>query len=239
MAFSMLACQKDKSEDTVAPNQETSSDSTDTEEPNDEEETVELSKPDISPEALSAEANADNAINLLTDAWEHVVFQLAAQNYSLPFSYARISTEWTFDLADYGYDETFRLQPGERTTATVELTNPAVDYLMIVGFYNPYDVPVSIEESKIWSVSFDLSATESEVLPLLPANITKGAPIVDVIILYDTPETPFSYNDETGTYDLYYQFGENRFEYGYDKYVTLFIDAEDGLAKFIIQNYAE
>lgn len=238
LAFSFFACSKDKPQDKDNSQKEEASDH-DNEEPNEDQDIAELRTPDISEETLLAERMADDAIDLLTCPWDYVVFQFQNENFSLPFSYARISEEWTFDLADYGYDETFTLQPGERTTATVELINPIVDYPMIVGFYNPYDVPITIEESQIWSVSFDLAETESEILPLLPANIGKGTPIVDVIILYDTPKTPFSYNEETGTYDLYYQFGANRFEYGYEKYVTLFIGAENGLQKFILQNYGE
>ncbi len=240
LAFSFFGCGKEKpNKNDDETQQGETSDNTENTGDDDliDDEMGVLYVPDISEEALNAERNTDNAIDLLTCPWDHVVFRLQDETFDLPFSYARISEMWTFNLGDYGYDENFRLQPGERTTATVELHHPELDYPMVVGFYNPYDVPITVEESMIWSVSFDLSETESEVLPLLPGNITLGAPIVDVIILYDTPETPFSYNKDTGTYDLYYQFGADRFEYGYDKYVTLFIDAEDGLIKFIIQNY--
>lgn len=220
--------------------------------PDSSEENKDPLLPDISEEYLNAETAKDNELDLLNSTWDVAAFQLFSTTYSVPFSYARISSDWTFDLTDYGYDETFMLQPGERTTATVELYNPDVIYPMIVGFYNPYDVPITIEESQVWSVSFDFSSflhdsdkdsandntddsaqgtlPESTEVPMLPSNITYLTDIVDVIIAYDTPSTPFSYNPETLTYDLYYQVGHEIF-------VTLFIDAEYGLQKFIIQNY--
>lgn len=195
-----------------------------------DEENPEPFVPDISPERLAEEKKYDNCFDLYSCNWNSTTFQLDAENYRLPFSYARISDEWTFSLEDYGYDETFSLQPGERTTATVELTHPTFDYTMVVGFYNPYDVPITIEESKIWSISIDLSESTSTYLPYLPQGITKGSKLGDVILAYGNPTTPFIHDFENNTF-IYQYFMD------YNKFVTLVIHETKGVIKLTVQNY--
>lgn len=231
LGLSLCACGKNKEND--KPGNEVQQDAADTEDDassqGDESQAL---TPDISAEALAEEISLDNLCTISGCSWEEALIYMFGANYTLPFSYARISDSWTFDLTDYGHDETFMLQPGERTTATVELSNASTDYDMVVGFYNPYDVAISIEESQVWSVSFDFYNSIETTFPVLPKNITCGTQIVDIIIAYNTPSTPFSYNEETGAYDLHYQSG-------YDVYLTLEVDAELGLKKITLQSYAD
>ena len=117
------------------------------EEKEDREETSEESKEESAAPAVA-----------LDGEWTDMKFVLDGKTYQLPFAYEELEAEgWTFDLADYGYEEGYKMEPGDKVYATIDLKNPAYgDKLDIrVGFKNYSDDTLDIKACDIWSLEFD------------------------------------------------------------------------------------
>ena len=194
------------------------------------EEEKELYVPDISKSALKDEEEKDSRISLKKFDMGKSVFRLEGITYSLPFSYARISGDWSFDLKDYGLDESFSLQPGQRTTDNIVLHNPKTDYTLTVGLYNPYDVEISVLESQVWSVTVSIKDISNAPKLLLPGKLTWHDTIADVTLAYSDPTTPFTHDLETGMF--YYSYVKD-----YSRYLNLEISEEDGIVSFTMKCY--
>lgn len=194
------------------------------------EEEKELYLPDISEAALKDEQEKDSKISLKKLDMGKSVFRLDGITYSLPFSYARISNDWSFDLADYGLDETFRLQSGQRTTDNIVLHNDAADYSVTVGLYNPYDVEITVAEAQVWSITVSVKDSFNPPKLRLPGKLTWNASIADVTLAYSDPTTPFTHDLETGMF--YYSY-----EKDYSRYLDLEISETDGLVSFTMKCY--
>lgn len=186
--------------------------------------------PDISSKALSKERQADAKVKLKKFDITQSAFKLNGEIYQLPFSYARISDEWTFDLEDYGFKNTFKLEPGQRTTDNIILRKNNTDYTITVGLMNPYDVPISVEESQIWSVTLSIKDCDTKPLLRLPAKITWNSSLVDVTLAYSDPTVPFTHDLETKSY--FYTYMKD-----YNHYLNLEISEEDGLVSFTMKRY--
>lgn len=56
--------------------------------------------------------------------WEDMSFFFDGHEYSLPFAYSEIEANgWTFDLADYGYEDGYVMNAGDQTYEMIELEN--------------------------------------------------------------------------------------------------------------------
>lgn len=186
--------------------------------------------PIIDDDFLEKEANLDNKIDLSTTKPTDCVLRFGSNIYSLPFSYGRISKRWTFNLADYDLDDSFMLEPGQRTSDTIILTNEKTDYQMIVGFYNPYDVPISINDSKIWSLSISIEGVSKKPFIRLPQDLSWKSRFVDVIKSYSDLTSQFTHDTEAGMY--HYTFKKD-----YERYLLLDISEEKGIVAFTMKCY--
>ncbi len=224
-----IGCQKDKTE---KPQKEPSASSSTTEEKETKplKEKKKPSLPDISEDALEEEESNDSKLKLKKFDLLQSAFRLGGITYQLPFSYARISDRWTFDLKDYGFDDSFQLEPGQRTTDNIQLHNSNNDYSITVGLMNPYDVPVSVKESKIWSITVSIKDATKKPSLRLPAGITWNSSFVDVTLAYSDPTVPFSHDLESKLY--YYNYIQD-----YNHFLNLEISEDEGLVCFTMKRY--
>lgn len=94
----------------------------------------------------------------LSGDWTDMEFILDGKTYQLPFAYEELEAEgWTFDLADYGYPDGYPMEPGDKVSATIDLTNPAYDedLTIRVGFQNFTDNTLDMKECAVWSLELD------------------------------------------------------------------------------------
>lgn len=205
---------------------------------------------------LNAEIKKDEKIQLEKFEWNICAFQLDNMNYSLPFSYSRISDQWIFIPSDYGLDSSFQLEPLTKTSANVQLENEARPYKLTVGFHNPYSTPISFDHAQIWSWEIDLTTPEMDkqslindspepnntdeitTLPqvspnvLLPKGVQLHDSIGSVLLAYGEPENSNIFNNETGYYEFHYQLN-------YSIFLTLTLDEKEGLVKVNYKHFPE
>jgi hypothetical protein len=99
-----------------------------------------------------------------------------------------------------------------------------------VGLYNPYDVPVSVEDAMVWSITFSIEDSVDRPKINLPAGIKWNSSLVDITLAYSDPTVPFTHDLETGLYTYTYM-------KDYKHYLTLYVDEEKGLVKFNVKSY--
>lgn len=195
-----------------------------------EEENKKQYLPDTSKKALEHEIAKNAKISLKKFDVEKSVFRFDKVTYQVPFSYGRINRDFHFSLEDYGLTEDFKLEPGQRTTDNIRLYNTQVDYVVEVGLYNPYDVPISIEDALVWSITFSIEDSVDRPKIKLPAGIRWNSSLVDITLAYSDPTVPFTHDLETGLYTYTYM-------KDYKHYLTLYVNEEKGLVKFNIKSY--
>lgn len=191
-----------------------------------------LELPDITEYTLKKQADEDRHIMQNNPTFEDCVISVGSTAYSLPFSYKRISDEWTFNLSDYGFDENFMLGPNERTTDTIILSKENSNYNIVIGLYNPYDVKCTIEEAYVYSLTIDIRETGADYpIMRLPGELSWGATFSDIIAVAH-PNQGFDVDEETGEMTLYYV-------YDYENYLILTVSKTRGISAVTIKTYKE
>lgn len=89
--------------------------------------------------------------------WEDMSFFFDGHEYSLPFAYSEIEANgWTFDIADYGYEDGYVMNAGDQTYESIELKNPDYpDVTVKIGFVNLDSSAKDITECDIYAFSLD------------------------------------------------------------------------------------
>lgn len=89
--------------------------------------------------------------------WEDMSFFFDGHEYSLPFAYSEIAANgWTFDIADYGYEDGYVMNAGDQTYESIELENPDYpDVTVKIGFVNLDSSAKDITECDIYAFSLD------------------------------------------------------------------------------------
>ncbi len=106
----------------------------------------------------TSEAPSQTSSSNLSGEWTDMKFELAGKAYQMPVAYKELEADgWTFDLAEYGYEGGYEMQPGDKVYATINLTNPDYDedLSLRVGFKNYSDAALDIKECDIWSLELD------------------------------------------------------------------------------------
>ncbi len=154
--------------------------------------------------------------------------------YHLPFDYSLISDEYTFDMADYGYEGGYVMNPEDKVTSTIQLENPNVDEDLdfYVGFVNTSGEAKDIKETSIYSVDFDITWTETTNYPsvVLPKGITWGATLEDVKAAYGEPDDSY-YSDSLHYWSYTYEDDD----YDYDVQLTIYEDR--GITEIDLSSY--
>jgi len=135
------------------------------------------------------------------------------ESYTLPFKYELIKDKFTFDLAEYGYEDGYIMQPKESVSTTVKLRNASYDesFIFLAGFKNQSDEDADIKDCDIDSVSvniFDCTTTSYPDMRI-PGGIGWGSSLDSVTAVFGTPSSEPEYNEETGCYKYKYNFNNS------------------------------
>lgn len=154
--------------------------------------------------------------------------------YHLPFDYALISDEWTFDMADYGHAEGYVMNPEDKVTSTISLENPKFDEDLdyYVGFVNAGTEAKDIKETSVYSVDIDITWTDTNNYPsvVLPKGITWGATLDEVKAAYGEPADSY-YSDSLQYWSYTYKDDD------YDYSVELQIYDDRGVTEIDVSSY--
>ena len=140
--------------------------------------------------------------------------------------------DWSFDLADYGYDKGYVLNPGDKVVGTIELKNPKYDKIRcMAGFMNTGEGIRQIKETDIWSLTIDASSTDVRPDLMLPGGITWGSTADEVLSVCGQPEEEPYVAEDLG-YTVYNWFPD----FQYKMKLTVYDDG--GLKALTLENYA-
>lgn len=161
--------------------------------------------------------------------WSSMTFTLDGTEYTIPFNYDGLESEWTFDLADYGYEDGYVLNPNEYIYATVDLEHAVYDCRFYIGLENNTNEILDIKDCDVWSVSIDTDWADSYPDIELPGGITWGSSLAEVEAAYGIPED--TYRAEDLGYTVY------NYNMDYTYYMSLTIYDEEGVTSFDYKVY--
>ena len=187
----------------------------------------------VSGSSSAEPAAGENAEAMLNGkSWKDMVLVLDGRLLKLPFPYSSISGDWSFDLADYGYDKGYVLNPGDKVVGTIELKNPKYDRIRcMAGFMNTGEGIRQIEETDIWSLTIDASSADVRPDLMLPGGITWGSTADEILSVCGQPEEEPYVAEDLG-YTVYSWFPD----FQYKMKLTVYDDG--GLKALTLENYA-
>ncbi len=197
-------------------------------EPEESEEPTETPEPSVAQPVVDTGAISEN--------WWDGQIMFDGVVYTAPFAYSTVAEAgWTFNLADYGYENGYIMNKGDKTYSTIKLTNTNYDEKLdvSVGFINSGDAAADITECSIWSIGcnirygFDLVASYPSMQQA--KGITWGSTEEQVIAAYGKPSE--IYEAEQGYKVLSYT-NDN------GSYLDIEVYADGGVSKFDFSNYS-
>lgn len=93
-----------------------------------------------------------------TGDWKDMQFKFDGVCYQIPFAYQELEAAgWTFDMADYGYENGYVLNPRNRVVGTIRLENPNYpdDLIVYIGLVNNSDEILDITQCDVWCLDLD------------------------------------------------------------------------------------
>lgn len=167
--------------------------------------------------------------------WRDFQFAFDGQVYTMPIDYKTIADAgWTFDIADYGYEDGYVLNSGDKTTSTIDLENDKYEDVDVsIGMTNTGDKACDITEGQMWAFGCDITFTDDdEPRPEieLPGGLTWGSTVEDVIAAYGEPEDEPYYSESLGYYSYEYETED------YNK-LSLIVYKDKGLTEFDFRIY--
>lgn len=173
----------------------------------------------------------------ISDDWKDMEFIFDGVKYTLSDADYETMEEcgWGFDLADYGHEDGYVLNPNDKVTGTIFLTNPDYDEDMdvMVGFINRSNKIKDIKECGIWSI--DVSITfGSKLLDEVPEmtiaqGITWGSTVDEVLEAFGEPES--EYRSDSLGYTVY------DYTYDYEKYLKIYVFDDYGVTQISMSLY--
>ena len=176
----------------------------------------------------------------ISNDWRDLEFIFDGVKYKInETSYADLKAAgWTFDLADYGYENGYILNPRDKTYGTIDLKHSKYGdeydaFYITVGFINNDTVAKDITECDIWSISMDtrygFRMKESYSDMTVAKGIHFGSSEADVIAAFGTPDDTYE-NAENGYKSLSWC-------YDYSTYLKITVYADGGVSKIELQQY--
>ena len=179
----------------------------------------------------AAEQTGDAGADLDGKKWQDMAFSMDGKVYQIPFAYAGIKDQWTFNLSDYGYDKGYVLNPGDKVTGTIQLQNSRYSKVRCTaGFMNTGTEVKDILDTDIWSFTMDISSADQYPEVELPGGITWGSTEDDIIKAYEKPDEDPYVSKELG-YSVYNWFDH----FTYKMKLTVYKDG--GLKGIMLENY--
>ena len=173
----------------------------------------------------------------VSDDWKDMEFIFDGEKYSLedaPYETLQ-DNGWDFDLADYGHEDGYVLNPNDKISGTIYLSNSDYDKNLdvMVGFINRTKKVKDIKECSIWT--FDCSiAYGSRLLEDVPEmtiaqGITWGSTADEVVEAFGEPDD--EYRSDSLGYTKY------TYEDDYDKYLYIYVYDDYGVTEIEMSLY--
>lgn len=185
---------------------------------------------------VSGENKQDASQGDLSEEWTDLQFLFDGKKYQIPFSYKDLEAEgWSFDLADYGYDSGYILNPGDYVSGTIHLEKEGYDSFDVdvaIGFINNDDEAKDILECEVYSFTLQTNLWLSEDINYPEMTIAKdigiGSSYDDVKAAFGEPE---EFYDDTDNECYYISYS---FDYTYVLDMT--ISKERGVSTICVEN---
>ena len=192
------------------------------------EATVEDTKPEVDDSTAHTPIvlpNTDEVVAAPTanvsENWYDMEFIMNGVKYCVPFSYSELKSDgFTFDIKDYGYDNGYILNPGDKITSTIEVTsteygNDYTDFTPSIGFINNSIEAKDIYECDIWGIDMSIMHGSSiiDTYPEieLAQGLTWGSSEADVLAVFGEYEDTYRSDDlEYTNYDFLYRDETNK-----------------------------
>lgn len=202
----------------------------------DESETIDETQSDESkPNEEESKPSEDE--ELTTDDWKDLTIKIEGKVFKFPYSYTDLKQfGYDFDLADYGYDDGYILNPRDKISGTIKLENPDLDKYdcatVYIGFANFSDKAKDILECDLWNISinnqFGTNKLVKDKLEFeLAKGIKSGSTIEEITTTYGEPDE--TYDAETYVVLTYY--------HEYTEYMRLTVNNEYGLVGVELKSY--
>lgn len=185
----------------------------------------------------STSSNAKKKDADISDDWKDMEFILDGEKYSLedaPYETLQESG-WDFDLADYGHEDGYVLNPNDQISSTVCLENSDYDedVDVTVGFINRTKKIKDIKECSIWSfsccVEYGGDLLENVPEMTIAQGITWGSTADEVLDAFGEAD------DEYRSDDLGYT--KYTYEDDYDKYLEIYVYDDYGVTEIQMRLY--
>lgn len=125
----------------------------------------------------------------LTSNWKDFALIINDKFYKLPFDFKQLQNDgWDFNLADYGLDSKFSLEPGTRFATIFKLEHKEFDSDIYIGFKNTTSKEREIMKCKVNSICISNKFAKNPVSVTLPGGIRFGSSALDVLEAYDDPD---------------------------------------------------
>lgn len=172
----------------------------------------------------------------LSENWMDLQFVFDGNKYQIPFSYTDLEAAgWNFDLADYGYENGYILNPGDYVSGTIHLEKEGYERNEVdvaIGFVNNASEAKDILECEVYSFTLQTNLWLSEDIKYPDMKIAKGIGIgssyEDVKTAFGEPE---EFYDDTENECYYISYS---FDYTYVLDMT--ISKERGVSTICIEN---
>lgn len=216
----------DKKDDTASTNSESQQPS-ESQKPSENSQTSEQNTQQTAP--------STTAVNSQTD-WKSMNVVIDGRELTLPFDYSKISDIFTMNLADYGYENGYVLNSGDKTYGTIDLDSTLYDCTFQAGFENTGASQCDILNSQIWSFECDIDRYDCTTYPniVLPGGITWGATADQITAAYGTDpadlESTYG-NLDTDGYIVYNYYNDYKYK------MRLHVDKEKGLCEIRYEVY--
>lgn len=187
-------------------------------------------------EEVSEENKQDASQGDLSEEWTDMQFLFDGKQYQIPFSYTDLEAEgWSFNLADYGYENGYILNPGDYVSGTIHLEKEGYernDVDVAIGFVNNFSEAKDILECEVYSFTLqtDLWLTEDIIYPemKIAKGIGIGSSYEDVKAAFGEPE---EFYDDTENECYYISYSLD-----YTYVLDMTISKERGVSTICIEN---
>jgi hypothetical protein len=119
-------------------------------------------------------------VSEISDDWRDLDIMIDGVLYHFPYDYDKlVENGWTIDMTDYGYEDGYILNKGEKTTGTLELHHEKYgkeysSFSIDCGFQNFEGKAVDITECDLWSIKLDCIKYSSPHEEYSEVKIAKG-----------------------------------------------------------------
>lgn len=174
--------------------------------------------------------------------WTDLEFAFNGESLKVPMSYQDFKerTGFSFNLSDYGYDDGYVLNAGDKVYATIDVINPIYGdgkigtFKATIGLENIGENAIDIMDGDIWSFNADISHVKSEYPDIrLSQGITWGSTKDDIINAYGEPNDTYNADSyDVLTYEQY-----DKTERATIKMKLYVYNDDSGLMSFQYQKY--